>query len=230
MNTRVDQGKLCHRGWNYATEEMQRDIIAKAKHIGNARMHLKMANNGGTRCRIIKVGPIPWVKPGADGVQSDFRVIQLTDRSIGMIEDDVVSDAITSSTVFISSRIPSSDGNRTYSKTHRQAKNHVRLMADLMKHDTQCVRQFASGFNIDALHLVTIYNALLTAVSLWDQDGPPVVVAGVDFSGQELVDADALEAAADEEKRLAYIDIFCRLRAAGYKMRHPVSNPTAEER
>jgi hypothetical protein len=114
-------------------------------------------------------------------------MIHLTAEAIDMIKDDEVADAITPGTVFISTRVPSSSQNRTYSKDHRQVKNHVRLMGDLRRHPVQCVRQFAAGFNIDALHLVTVYNALLTAVALWDRDGPAVVVAGVNFIGQEVV-------------------------------------------
>jgi hypothetical protein len=43
-------------------------------------------------------------------------------------------------------------------------------------------------------------------------------------------DADAMEAAADEEKRVAYIDVFSRMRAAGYKINHPTSKATTGER
>jgi hypothetical protein len=103
-------------------------------------------------------------------------------------------------------------------------------MKDLQQHPVQCVRQFGHGYNIDAIHLVTIYNALLTAVGNWDRDMPAVVVAPVDFSGQELVNADAMEAYMNEKKRLAYIDVYTRIRAAGYKINHPKSNASLPER
>jgi hypothetical protein len=157
-------------------------------------------------------------------------MITLTAEAIDWIEDDAVSDAITPETVFISTRVPSTNGNRTLPKSNRQVKNHVQLMEDLKEHPTQCVRQFAAGFNIEALHLVTIYNALLTAVGMWDRNEPAVVVAGVVFIGQEVVDADAMEAAANEVKRLAYIDVFTRMRAAGFKINHPKSNAALLER
>jgi hypothetical protein len=155
---------------------------------------------------------------------------QLSAEAIDSIEDDDVADAITPETVFISTRVPSNGGNRVLSKTHIQVKNHNRLMKDLRRHPTQCVRQFAAGFNTDALHLVTIYNALLNAVAQWDRNGPPVLPTAVNFIGQEMVDADAMEAAADEEKQVAYIDLFNWMRAAGYKMRHPRSNASTGER
>ena len=103
-------------------------------------------------------------------------------------------------------------------------------MEDLKVHSVQCVRQFGHGYNIDAIHLMTIYNALLTAVGDWDRDMPAVVVAPVDFSGQAMVNADAMEAYMNEKKRLAYIDVYTRIRAAGFKIKHPKSNASIEER
>ena len=46
-------------------------------------------------------------------------------------------------------------------------------MADLLKSGELCVRQFGAGYNIDAIHLISVYNALLTAVAMWDRDKAP---------------------------------------------------------
>ena len=55
---------------------------------------------------------------------------------------------------------------------------------------------------------------------MWDRDTAPVVVAEMDFGGQEVVDADTIEAKMPEHRRISYIRIWTELRA-------PVSALTA---
>jgi hypothetical protein len=109
----------------------------------------------------------------AADVYSDFKMIELTHDALDLIEDDSVTDAMSPVTVFISIRWPSGASNRPYGDQHGQVKNHRRLMADLLKSGELCVRQFGAGYNIDAIHLISVYNALLTAVAMWDRDKAP---------------------------------------------------------
>jgi hypothetical protein len=183
----------------------------------------------GVESRLVRIGPMPRVRPGKTGVMSDIRMIQLTAEAIDWLPPDF-RDAVTTESVLFSSMVPRSGSNRTLPEGHVQRENHDRLMIGLQEHPVQCVRQFGRGYNIDAIHLVTIYNALVTAVGNWDRDMPAVVVAPVDFSGQELVNADEMEAYMNEKRRLAYIDVYTRIRAAGYKMNHPKSSASLEER
>ena len=58
-----------------------------------------------------------------------------------------------------------------------------------------------------------------------------MVVAEIDFGGQlEVTDADTIEAEMIERRRINYIRIWTELRAAGYKFRAPLSQPTAQEK
>jgi hypothetical protein len=151
-------------------------------------------------------------------------MIQLTSDGVDWLPLDF-RDAITTETVLFCSMLPRTDGNRCLAKSHVQVQNHDRLMKELRKHSDSCVRQFGYGYNIDAIHFVTVYNALLTAVGNWDRDTPAEVVAPPDYSGQDLVDADAMEAFANEKKRVAYIGMYAQIRAAGFKIRHPKGSP-----
>jgi hypothetical protein len=112
----------------------------------------------------------------------------------------------------------------------RQAKNHVKLMEGLQLPDELCVRQFVADYNIDAVHLVSVYNAIVTAVAMWDRDKAAPVVAEIDFGGQEVTDADRIEDEVVERRRIAYIRIWTELRAAGHELRPPFSQPTAQQK
>jgi hypothetical protein len=56
-STRVDNGFLFNKGWSYASEWTQRDLIAAARFRGNARMGLKISHKKGVKTRISRVGP-----------------------------------------------------------------------------------------------------------------------------------------------------------------------------
>jgi hypothetical protein len=78
---------------------------------------------------------MPRLLLNAADVYSYIRMFHLTQYGLDLIEDDSASDAMSMSsvTVFISTRWPSSAGNRVYPKQHRQVKNQRRLMGDLLE-------------------------------------------------------------------------------------------------
>jgi hypothetical protein len=133
-------------------------------------MDLKILQMKGVETRIARVGPMPRLLANAAGVYSDFKVIELTHTAPDLIEDDSVADAMSTAAVFISTRWPSGKNNRPCGDQHGQVKNHRRLVAGLLKSGELCVRQFGAGYNIDAIHLISVYNALLTAVAMWVRD------------------------------------------------------------
>jgi hypothetical protein len=231
---RAASGWLAHGKWTYASVETLRNVIAAVRCKGNARLGLKITEQQGknTGHRIISVGPIPRFAQIKTDVYSDIRTTHLTQYGLDLIEDDDVASAIrVRCNTFISTRWPASGKDtRLYPKGHRKVKNHAQLLEDLLEHDELCVCQFAAGLNIDVIHLVTVYNALLTAVAMWDRDGPAVVVAEMDVGGQLVVNGDTIEAEMVERRRVNFIRIWTEIRGAGYKFRAQLSKPTAQEK
>ena len=227
--SRNKAGYLSNFAWSYAPLVTLEDIVLEVQKVGNARLTLRENTNpSGTAARRVTIGPIPRLRAGKTAVLFDVRMIQLTSDGVDWLPLDY-RDAITTETVLFCSMLPRTDGNRCLPNGHVHVQNHDRLMKELREHRDLCVRQFGYGYNIDAIHFVTVYNALLTAVGNWDRDTPAEVVAPLDFSGQDIVDADAMEAFANEKKRVVYMGMFKQIRAAGYKIRHPMSSPKTSD-
>jgi hypothetical protein len=173
---KTGKGQLADKAWTYASHLTQTDILQEVTKVGQARMKLMVTtSNKGLVTRVVRIGPMPRVRPGKTGVLSDTRMIQLTAEACDWLPPDF-RDAITPESVLFSSMWPRNGSNRTLPEGHVQRENHDRLMIGLQEHPILCVRQFGHGYNIDAIHLVTIYNALVTTVGNWDR---AVVVASL---------------------------------------------------